>query len=543
MHSSQNTHPKDAVDFLDFGDDPSPPRRRWLRRLLLSIFSLIVLTIVGGFIRYKWVEHTAQMELDAVIAELDEADPHWRLEDIEAARKVIPDDENAALVVMQIAARLPKPWPSDAAGNSPFRSFRAPLSERLAEVDPSQRLEPEVAYELEEQLKAARPALEQTSALTHLLEGRFPITYSADYYATPIQVQDARLVASLLQAEGIALAQANDIEGAMTAARGILVAGRSIGDEPCMVSQLVRMACGYISVLSLERTLAQGQPSESSLGRLQWLLEDEESMRLLETSLRGERAGGHRLLSSIESGEVSLSAFLASPGGGSGSGPNKLEDMWVNTFGTLMAKQQHAALLRAYTKCVEAARLPLNEQVERFAQIDQTVKRERTANTLFIGLLVPGSAKVGVAFARSRASLRCAIIALAAERFRLAHQRWPKELAELSLTFIKGVPTDPYDGHPLRLAVLDDGIVIYSIGPDLQDNGGTINRKNAIAPGSDLGFRLWNVVARRRPALNPDVGPPQPTQEELEIRDFLKSQRAGDVPEEDKAPLQPAKDK
>jgi hypothetical protein len=60
-----------------------------------------------------------------------------------------------------------------------------------------------------------------------------------------------------------------------------------------------------------------------------------------------------------------------------------------------------------------------------------------------------------------------------------------------------------------------DGLAIYSIGPDRVDNGGAMNRRAPNAPGNDLVFRLWNVDARRKPALNPDVGPPKPTPEDL----------------------------
>jgi hypothetical protein len=54
----------------------------------------------------------------------------------------------------------------------------------------------------------------------------------------------------------------------------------------------------------------------------------------------------------------------------------------------------------------------------------------------------------------------------------------------------------------LRRKRLPDGLVIYSVGPDLTDNGGTLNRQNPIAPGDDLGFRLWDVAQRGTPAPN-----------------------------------------
>jgi hypothetical protein len=60
------------------------------------------------------------------------------------------------------------------------------------------------------------------------------------------------------------------------------------------------------------------------------------------------------------------------------------------------------------------------------------------------------------------------------------------------------VPADPYDGKPLRLRRVRDGIVIYAVGPDLKDDGGAVNRRNPLSPGADIGFRLWDANQRGR---------------------------------------------
>jgi hypothetical protein len=68
---------------------------------------------------------------------------------------------------------------------------------------------------------------------------------------------------------------------------------------------------------------------------------------------------------------------------------------------------------------------------------------------------------------------------------------------------LRAVPADPYDLRPLRLKRLPDGLVIYTLGPDGKDDGGTLNRQNPTDLGSDIGFQLWDVSARRRPSLPP----------------------------------------
>src|SRR5439155_2423208 len=92
-------------------EHPLRPRRRWWLRLLLGALSFIVAVVIVGVICYKLALAGTQRNLDAMIAELDATDPLWRLEDIEAARKTIPDDENAAIVVKRSASELPQRFP------------------------------------------------------------------------------------------------------------------------------------------------------------------------------------------------------------------------------------------------------------------------------------------------------------------------------------------------------------------------------------------------------------------------------------------------
>jgi hypothetical protein len=84
------------------------------------------------------------------------------------------------------------------------------------------------------------------------------------------------------------------------------------------------------------------------------------------------------------------------------------------------------------------------------------------------------------------------------ERYRLANGRWPEALEQLLPQFLPELPVDPYDRKPLRFKRLDDGVLIYSLGPDGKDDGGKIDRQKYTFPGSDMGFRLWNSARRRQ---------------------------------------------
>lgn len=503
------------VGILDIGDramhiaeveylpDQSRPRRAWRKRLLQAFVLLFGLCVLGGVVSYKWSEHVAQQELDAVIRELDATDPNWRLADIEAARKVIPDEENAALIVMEIASRLPKPWPSQ--NTNEWGVPGQSLWERVDATPPQQMLEPHLYAELQDELERVKPLLPLARSLARLSAGRFPITWANNPYGTNVRCQDAREAVSFLRIDAFAQARENHIEGACVSCRAVIVAGRSIGDEMLLISQIVRLSCVRAALNDLERTVAQGQASEVTLAGLQQLLEDEEAVAHMLIAARGERAMVHEVLEGIKTGQVSVSQFTAP------RVPNRLQAAWDSYAGPHLARQGHAPTLQKLTEFVESVKLPLEEQ-DRHLRLARLSLRDPDM-PLMMRLLYPAIDKYGQSNIVSHAHIRCAIAALAAERFRLAKGRWPKDVAEMVPKPLLSLLIDPYDSKPLRLRVLDDGIVIYSLGPSYVDNGGAVNKQNP--NGSNIAFRLWDVSARRRPARNPDVGPPALTKEEM----------------------------
>jgi hypothetical protein len=59
-------------------------------------------------------------------------------------------------------------------------------------------------------------------------------------------------------------------------------------------------------------------------------------------------------------------------------------------------------------------------------------------------------------------------------------------------TFLPAVPTDPFDGKPLRYKKLAKGYVVYSIGEDEVDNGGTEKNSKGVSyvEGTDITFTV-----------------------------------------------------
>src|SRR2546430_16259462 len=85
--------------------------RHWSKEVVLAALSgLVLLSIVAVVVR-AYIVYVGEKRLAAVVAELDESEPGWRWEDVQARREVIPDDENSALIVFAATKLVPRNWP------------------------------------------------------------------------------------------------------------------------------------------------------------------------------------------------------------------------------------------------------------------------------------------------------------------------------------------------------------------------------------------------------------------------------------------------
>ena len=83
---------------------------------------------------------------------------------------------------------------------------------------------------------------------------------------------------------------------------------------------------------------------------------------------------------------------------------------------------------------------------------------------------------------------------IAVRRYGLDHNRFPDRLADLVPVYLKAVPVDPLGlGKPLRYRPLDGGksFVLYSLGPNLKDDGGTPGRPSGAWRSGDIVAGKW----------------------------------------------------
>jgi hypothetical protein len=94
---------------------------------------------------------------------------------------------------------------------------------------------------------------------------------------------------------------------------------------------------------------------------------------------------------------------------------------------------------------------------------------------LFERMLLPAPGRLVTRFANAQAYVALARVAIALERYRLAHGEYPETLDALVPQFIAKLPRDVINGQPLKYRRTNDGaFVLYSVGWNETDDGGWV---------------------------------------------------------------------
>jgi hypothetical protein len=416
-------------------------------------------------------------QLDDIVESLDSSDPNWRLEEIERTRAKLPEADNSARVVVKAFSLL-------GGGGFPPKGFDEKL--RGVHRAPNVRLDQARGSFLEREMRARATAVVEARRLAGMPHGRHHLRFGRNPLGTNLTEQQNTLsVAGLLRFDAMNRAQKGDVRGALESCRAALNAARSLDDDPFVTSQFIRGACVSLACNAVERVLAQGEASEADLARLQGLLDTEEKHPTLLVAIRGQRAVLDDLFTRMETGRLSTREAIPM-------------DWRSRLLGVSQAtlRRDHAQVLELLTRLADAARLPEPGQAAEVLKAEREI-RSRSRDTLQIMIMLRGMDKTSTLTRRKSAQVRSLTALLAVERYRLKNGDWPEKLDDLVPALLPAVPLDPHDGKPLRYRKRGDGVVVYSVGDDRSDDGGKFDRDNPSAAGTDQGFELWDVKARR----------------------------------------------
>jgi hypothetical protein len=454
-----------------------PRRRRTWRRWLFRAGVGLLLTLGVALGWHLYNRHLASEQLRRVVEALDRTDPRWRLHEIEEDRAVIPDEANGALQVLAARAEMPPKW-------------RAPaIDPEWKQVPAPRRLDPKTAEAYRTERDKHPAALERARRMTDFDRGRYSLTITPDVFSTRMPHLEAiREVAWLLATDAVLFAEDGDTSSGLRSCRALFGVASSVGDEPVLISHLVRAALVANACAAAERALAQEQATEEELALFQARVQTEDAQDFHRLVVRADRATLHQFADGVESGAFSLSsATQAKP-----LPPTWSDSLYEHLLASFLLRA-HGRGLELMSEALAVTDLPLPERADGLAPLEAAVRAERS---IYAGLFLINPGKHVEAIQRHHAWLRTMQVALAAERYRLKHGVWPVSAEILVPALLERVPDDPYTGAPLRFVWRDGGVIVYCLGADKHDDRGTFDRERPTAPGSDVGVQLWPGTAR-----------------------------------------------
>jgi len=303
-------------------------------------------------------------------------------------------------------------------------------------------------------LEAARPALKTfRQALAYPHWRVVDPTYFFTKGGWQPVFEHLREFARLLSAEALQRKRKGNVDGALESCQTILKLCRHMDDEPFPIAFLFQKAIFAIGTRALwYEVLSDADASATAYRAVLAELRAWDIDRAFGRALKGER---------VITGILFYDSFRKKLGG-CGLFP---VSTWfaANQSLTLAFYRQ---LLPIAQKGVPYDRQKISRLIADFTQKTQ----ER--NTVLANMHISPVKDLFDQVTETHAFQRVTMTALALRLYRKENGRYPEDLQALAPKFLPSVPSDPYDGKPLRYRKLQKGFKVWSVGGNRKDDGG-----------------------------------------------------------------------
>ncbi|OAI48670.1 hypothetical protein AYO44_06820 [Planctomycetaceae bacterium SCGC AG-212-F19] len=296
-----------------------------------------------------------------------------------------------------------------------------------------------------------------------------------------------------LSLEARCKAAKGDAAGALANVAAILRMARHTASEPVVIMVLVGASIESTGMQTLELILSKTTPTLNDLVAVRELA-TMSYRTAMQRALQMEEATGLSVFVATAEGTDfwSLSGF---------SRGNEVEQALAPFWRLFLLPDDLAGYRERMQYATQAMAQPPPQAVQTWKNLDETWRRDRggfltaalTANLLRLGETAP----------RADAYRRLTQLAVAVAEYRAREGKYPTQLDELVPSCLPFVPIDPYTGQPLKLVIREGGLVLYSVGPDLKDDGGTQADLTHHRPQVDITLRIGKDVQPPPPLMPP----------------------------------------
>lgn len=334
----------------------------------------------------------------------------------------------------------------------------------------------QIRAELADLIATNKSALQLLHDAGKLPASRYPINLTAGPNTSISHLSSLRNAARLLKAEALDHTLSDRPQAAIDSMITALRTGHSLSNEPVLISFLVQCACYKESAIALENILNRASFSPALFPPLSEELWRAENSLNLTRALAGERASG---ICSFQD----ISTLLTY-----GRQPTMGESTMFSLYeASGLLESDFQTYLEFMNNYVAASQKPPEQIVSLFKTEESKLEKkigEGRWKMLLSGMLLPALTKTAQRKVEAVAQLRLARLALTILTYQSQHNgQFPSALTKLT-----DVPLDPFDGKLLRYRQTETGFLIWSIGADRIDQGGTPKTKGSNRDDYDIIF-------------------------------------------------------
>jgi hypothetical protein len=373
----------------------------------------------------------------------------------------IPNAENGALPLTAAITNLHE-----------FSELRIPKTPELTAPNRQELWTPEQRANAERYLATNRQTLaEIESVLNRYSKFQFPVDYSYGAGTLLSHLKYVKRTSQNLRYQTLLQSTSDDPAWTNSLLLQFKLAD-TLNSEPTVIGFLVRSAIINIAARSAEYALNHTTPDPASARALQAAFLRVTQTNTLPTALIGERA---LWIPYFRMSRTDFESFGTDEDADSGTPLPQTHKPSGKGFAPLMAtgffERDLDFFLDTMDKAISLSKLPPPASLE-LTNTFNVSDYARSHLYLFSGMFVPALSKVSVKAANAEAISKLAATAFSIESFRQKNNRVPKALDELVPEFIEAVPTDPFDGKPIRYRQTPRGFQLYSVDADGRDDHG-----------------------------------------------------------------------
>jgi hypothetical protein len=326
----------------------------------------------------------------------------------------------------------------------------------------TETMEPEIRERAERFLADNEKTLSLLHEAVTIESSRYPIDFKEGFSADTPWLGDIRKHAFLLSLEALIGCERSDPNQAVASVQAMLALARSL-NTPLLIHHLVGNSVEAMAYRSTEHVINRMTLTDEQLQALAgWLASSRDSDGQRQAMI-GERCFG---VDAFQGSTQQLAKHL--------NGPGKLMALIMIPRKILgLHDRDLLGYLDLMQEYIEIADLPPGGQLARSQSLEEAPCGPSRQGFLS-KMLMPALQRIFTLEVRRVALQRAAQAALAIERYRLAEGGMPLALSDLVPTYLDTVPLDPFSGQTLKYRLREEvGYVVYSVGEDLTDDGGT----------------------------------------------------------------------